>query len=53
MDSFSSYVNDMVTSIDTDCKLILYAGDSAILFAHKDADVISQKLSTVMESCSE
>jgi hypothetical protein len=32
--------------------LILYADDSAILFAHKDPDVISDKLSSVMDSCS-
>ena len=39
--------------IDADCKLIFYAGDSAILFAHKDPKGISQKLRKVMESCSE
>ena len=43
----------MATSIEADCKLILYTDDSAILFAHKDPKVISQKLSKVMESCSE
>ena len=43
----------MVTSIDADCKLILYVDDGAILFAHKNTYVISQKLSTVVESCSE
>ena len=50
---FLCYVNDMVTSIDADCKLILYADDSAILFAHKDVNLISQKLRTVMDSCLE
>ena len=50
---FLCYVNDMATSIEADCKLILYADDSAILFAHKDPKVISQKLSKVMETCSE
>ena len=49
---FLCYVNDMVTSVSADCKLILYADDSAIMFAHKNHKVISQKLSNVMESCS-
>ena len=42
----------MVTSVSADCELILYADDSAIMFAHKNHEVISQKLSNVMESCS-
>ena len=42
----------MYTSVSADCKLILYADDSAIFFSHKDPEVISQKLSEVMESCS-
>ena len=42
----------MFTSASADCKLILYADDSAILFSHKNPDFISQKLSEVMESCS-
>ena len=49
---FLCYVNDMVTIVSADCKLILYADDSAIMFAHKNHEVISQKLSNVMESCS-
>ena len=49
---FLCYVNDMVTSVSAGCKLILYADDSAIMFAHKNHEVISQKLSNVMESCS-
>ena len=49
---FLCYVNDMFTSVSADCKLILYADDSAILFSHKNPDLISQKLSEVMESCS-
>ena len=48
---FLVYVNDMQISIDPDCKVLLYADDSAILFSHKDPRVISDKLSTVMESC--
>ena len=50
---FLCYANDMATSIEADCKLILYANDSAIIFVHKDPKVISQKLSKVMESYSE
>ena len=49
---FLCYVNDMVTSIDSDCKLLLYADDSTILFSHKDPNVISEKLGKVLESCS-
>ena len=30
-----SYVNDMEISISPECKLLLYADDSAILFSHK------------------
>ena len=49
---FLIYVNDMSISIDKDCKLILYADDSAIFFAHKDPVVISAKLSSVLGQCS-
>ena len=50
---FLCYVNDMVISIDPDCKLLLYADDSTILFSHKDPDQIANKLGKVLESCSE
>ena len=50
---FLLYVNDMSTSIDEDCKLLLYADDSAILFVHKDVDFISVKLGKVLEKCSD
>ena len=50
---FLCYVNDMATSIDADCKLILYADDSAILFSHRDPETISIKLGTALESCSD
>ncbi|KAL4240342.1 hypothetical protein ACF0H5_001132 [Mactra antiquata] len=50
---FLCYVNDMVTSIDKDCKLILYADDSTILFSHKSPEFISAKLGQVLEGCSE
>ena len=32
---FLCYVNDMPISISKDCKLLLYADDSAIIFSHK------------------
>ena len=43
----------MVISVDPDCKLLLYADDSTILFSHRDPDQIASKLSKVLESCSE
>ena len=49
---FLCYVNDMVISIDSGCKRLLYADDSAILFSHKDPNVIASKLGKVLESCS-
>ena len=49
---FLIYVNDMSTSIDKNCKLILYADDSAIFFAHKDPHLISEKLGSVLNQCS-
>ena len=42
----------MQISIDSDCKLILYADDSAILYAHKDPSHIAAKLGKQLESCS-
>ena len=49
---FLTYVNDMKTSISSNCKLILYADDSAILYSHKDPSTISQVLGKELESCS-
>ena len=43
----------MVISIDPDCKRLLYADDSTLLFSHKDPDQIANKLGKVLESCSE
>ena len=43
-----TYVNDMSISIDGDCKLISYADDSAILYTHKDPNVILSKLGNVL-----
>ena len=42
----------MSISISPECKLLLYVDDSAILFSHKDPEVISRKLSSELESCS-
>ena len=48
---FLIYVNDLEVSIDSDCKVILYADDTAILFSHTDPKAISQKLSLMLDSC--
>ena len=50
---FLIYVNDVQSSIDSDCKVLIYADDTAILFSHRDPGVISQKLSRMLESCHE
>ena len=50
---FLCYVNDMSISINSDCKLLLYADDSTIMFSHKNPEFISQKLGQELESCSE
>jgi hypothetical protein len=50
---FFTYVNDMSISIDGDCKLILYADDSAILYTHIYTNIISSKLGNVLEKCSD
>ena len=42
------YCNDM--EMATSCKLILYADDSALLFADKDKNVIENKLSQELNS---
>ena len=41
---FLCYVNDMSMSISGECKLMLYADNSAILYSHKDPRVISERL---------
>lgn len=46
------YVNDMTISISKDCKILLYADDSTILYSHKDPEVISKKLGMELQSCS-
>ena len=50
---FLCYVNDMSISINSDCKLLLYADDSTIIFSHKNPDVISDRLGKELESCSD
>ena len=46
---FLIYINDM--NISLTCRLSLYADDSALLFAHRDAKVISDRLSMELSSC--
>ena len=40
---FNLYINDMESSID--CKLMLYADDSALLVSHKDFSIVENSLS--------
>lgn len=42
----------MATSVEDDCKRILYADDSALFYAYRDPDIIEQKLGSVLEKCS-
>ena len=46
-------VNDMSISVDRDCKLVLYSDDCAICFTHKDPQIISEKLGSVLKHCSD
>ena len=46
---FLVYINDM--NISLSCRLSLYADDSALLFAHRDAQVIADRLSVELSSC--
>ena len=46
---FLVYINDM--NISLSCKLSLYADDSALLFAHRDARIIADRLSLELSSC--
>lgn len=43
----------MSISISSDCKLLLYADDSTILFSNSNPDVISEKLGKELLSCSQ
>ena len=46
---FLIYINDM--NISLSCKLSLYADDSALLFAHRDSNVIADRLSNELSTC--
>ena len=47
---FLCYVNEMSMRISPDCKLLLYADDSAILFSHKEVNVSSDRLGKVLKA---
>ena len=46
---FLIYINDMNLSIN--CRLSLYADDSALLFSGRDPDVIAERLSVELSTC--
>ena len=46
---FLCYVNDMPISVQ--CKLLLYADDSALLVEGKDPNLIAETLSNELNSC--
>ena len=46
---FLVYINDM--SISLSCKLSLYADDSALLFSHRDSNIIASRLSSELSRC--
>lgn len=46
---FLIYINDMRISVD--CKLALYADDSALIFSHKDCGFIAERLSKELSNC--
>jgi hypothetical protein len=46
---FLCYVNDMASSVE--CKLLLYADDSALLVSDKDPDHIANRLGNELDSC--
>jgi len=48
---FLCYINDMSISINPDCRLLLYADDSAILFSHSDPGYIAHVLGGALKSC--
>jgi hypothetical protein len=48
---FLIYVNDLGASIGPDCKVLLYADDTAILFSHTNPNIIAKKLSSMLEKC--
>ena len=46
---FLIYINDMCLSVD--CRLSLYADDSALLFSHKNSAEIASRLSIELTKC--
>ena len=46
---FLIYVNDMSSCLD--CRLSLYADDSALFFAHKEYSVVARRLSEELAKC--
>lgn len=46
---FLIYINDMHISLN--CRLALYADDSALIFSHKNCDIISEQLSNELSNC--
>ena len=48
---FLIYINDMKISIN--CKLSLYADDSALLFSHSNYSTIAERLSSELTNCKE
>ena len=46
---FLIYINDMYSSLN--CRLSLYADDSALFFSHKDPTAIANRLSMELSSC--
>ena len=48
---FLVYVNDIQLSINPDCKILLYADDTALLYSHRDPTCITRFLSQELESC--
>ena len=45
---FLVYVNDMVSAVN--CKLLLYADDSALMVSHRDVEVIQGRLGLELEA---
>ena len=48
---FLVYVNDMVSAVN--CKLLLYADDSALMVSHRDTEVIQEQLCSELDAVNE
>ena len=46
---FLIYINDMHSSLN--CRLSLYADDSALFFSHKDPGIIADNLNVELSNC--